>query len=319
MNASHPKPSHWAEWVLLRGLITLIRQGEIAAACRKAHWLARLGRHLFRSEWAWANANLALIYGSNLTLAERQKLAAITFENIFLSYMEAIRVHDIQFQNEGTERLQEVHSLGHGVILCSIHLGCWEPGLIHCAKMISPMAILYRPANNPLSEKTFMELRADYGVEWIARQNTRDIVRALQANKVLGFMVDINTREGGVTAPFLGMTAQCPPGPARLALRYKKPVLPVIAIRKGPGQALFRVGEVIEPQAGEENDERIAALTARINASFAPWVHEFAEQYNWLHARWRARPDGRLWRPDDAKAANQNPAVPSQRVMKLLK
>jgi hypothetical protein len=36
----------------------------------------------------------------------------------------------------------------------------------------------------------------------------------------------------------------------------------------------------------------------RINAAFTGWIHTYAEQYNWFHARWRSRPDGTLWRLD---------------------
>ncbi|MBF0127187.1 MAG: lysophospholipid acyltransferase family protein, partial [Magnetococcales bacterium] len=244
------KPAHWGEWLLLRGVIALIRQGELAAAYRKARWLSRVGRSLFRSEWSWALANLQLVYGTNLTPRQRERLAALAFENIFYSYMESMRVHDIRFQDEHPERLRAVHALGRGVIVCGVHVGCWEPGLKRLAGIASPAAILYRHANNPLSEKTFMELRADYGVEWISRQATRDVVRALQEKKVLGFMTDINTREGAVTAPYLGVPAQCFPGPARLSMRYQCPLIPIIATREAPGRALFRVGEPIEPKSG---------------------------------------------------------------------
>lgn len=318
MNAIKPKFKHWAEWFLLQGLITFIRHGELPSAYQKARLLARLGHTIFRSEWAWANANLAMIYGDNLTEPQRQKLATLAFENIFYSYMEGMRVHDIQFTDEHPERLQAVHAMGRGVLVCGVHIGCWEPGLKRLGSIASPAAILYRHANNPLSEQTFIKLRTSYGVEWISRQNTRDVIRALQEKKVMGFMTDINTREGAITAPYLGVDAQCFPGPARLALRYKAPLIPIIATREALGRAIFRVGEPIEPQLGGADEDRVTALTAKVNASFVLWVHEYAEQYNWLHARWRARPDGTLWRPQDALRANPSPAQPSQRVLNLL-
>ncbi len=313
-----PKAKHWAEWLLLRSLITLIRQGDLAAAYRKAKLLSGLGRRLFKSEWGWANANLQMIYGDNLTVEQRQKLAALAFENIFYSYMEGMRVHDIQFDDEHPERLREAHALGRGVIICGVHVGCWEPGLKRLGSIASPAAILYRHANNPLSEQTFIKLRASYGVEWISRQATRDVIRALQEKKVLGLMTDINTREGAITAPYLGIPAQCFPGPARLALRYKCPMIPIIATRETPGRAIFRVGTPIEPQAFGQGEDQVTALITKVNDSFTTWVHEYAEQYNWLHARWRARPNGSLWRPEEAIQANPHPATPSERVMKLL-
>ncbi|MBF0261791.1 MAG: lysophospholipid acyltransferase family protein [Magnetococcales bacterium] len=313
-----PRLKHRFEWLLLQGLLGLVRAGDLTSAYRRVRRLAALGRRLFTSEWAWTHANLAMIYGDHLTPEQREKLATLAFENIFFSYMESIRVHEIAFRDEGVERLHAVHGLGRGAIIVAVHVGSWEPGLKRLGGHVSPTAILYRHANNPLSEKTFMELRAGYGVAFISRQNTREIVRAMQERKVMGFMTDINTREGGVTASFLGVPAQCPPGPARLALKFNTPILPIIATRAGWGEAVFRVGEPIEPQAGGASEERVVALTEAINAAFVPWVHEYAEQYNWLHARWRARPDGSLWRPEQAARANPTPAHPSERVLRLL-
>ncbi|MBF0295547.1 MAG: lysophospholipid acyltransferase family protein [Magnetococcales bacterium] len=312
-------PGHWGEWLLLRGLIAWIRSGEFPSAYRKARWLSGVGTRIFASEWAWANANLRLVYGPNLSESQRQRLARLAFENIFYSYMEGMRVHEIGFEDEHPERLRAAHALGRGVLICGVHIGCWEPGLKRLASIASPAAILYRHANNPLSEKTFMALRASYGVEWISRQNTRDIMRAFQEKKVVGFMTDINTREGAVTAPYLGIPAQCFPGPARLAMRFRTPLVPIIATRQAPGRAIFRVGEPIDPLAGGDDPDRVAILTRKINDAFIPWVHEFAEQYNWLHARWRARPDGSLWTPQEtASFANASHSIPSQRVLDLI-
>ncbi|MBF0215022.1 MAG: lysophospholipid acyltransferase family protein [Magnetococcales bacterium] len=321
MNDCPPTLGDRLEGVLLEAVVAWIRRGPLSDAYRKSTRLARLARRLLASEWAWANANLTLIYGASLTPEQRERLALLAFENIFHSHMEAIRVHEVTMRDEGVERLQAAHALGRGVLVVGVHLGCWEPGLKRLGSLVAPTAILYRHANNPLSEKKFMEMRAGYGVEWISRQNTRAIVRAFQERKVLGFMTDINTRQGGITAPFLGLTAQCPPGPARLALKFQTPLLPVVATRAAPGEAVFRVGEPIEPPAITDGDPeaRVQTLTARINAAFVPWIHEYAEQYNWLHARWRARPDGSLWRPETAlRMDNPVPATPSPRVLRLL-
>ncbi|MBF0270777.1 MAG: hypothetical protein HQL98_01710 [Magnetococcales bacterium] len=315
---SRPRFRHRVEWLLLEGLLALIRQGDLSAAYRKARGLSRLARRLLHSEWAWTNANLAMVYGNALTPEQRERLAMLAFENIFYSHMEAIRVHEISFRDEGVERLHAAREQGRGVIVVGVHVGCWEPGLKRLGGHAAPAAILYRHANNPLSEQSFMKMRASYGVEWISRQNTREIVRACQERKVLGFMTDINTRDGGVTAPFLGVEAQCPPGPARLALKFNMPLVPIIATRHGMGQAIFRVGQAIDPHSAGSGEAQIQTLTTRINTAFTAWVHEYAEQYNWLHARWRARPDGTLWRPEEAIHANPAPATPSPRVMRLL-
>jgi len=170
------------------------------------------------------------------------------------------------------------------------------PGILHKLTFPTPCAIVYRHANNPLSEKEFLKIRAPYGVEWIRRDQPRQLLAAIKNKMAIGLMTDINTRKGGVTAPFLGLDAQCPSGPARLALRFGLPVVPIVSIRKSAGRAHFHVLPPVEPiKTSGTEDTNIASFTSQINSSFEPIIHKYAEQYNWLHARWRAREDSMLW------------------------
>ncbi|MBF0153597.1 MAG: lysophospholipid acyltransferase family protein [Magnetococcales bacterium] len=290
--------SHTLEWLALRGVLAWVRHGELPAAARQVRWLARHAPVILRSEWAWTRTNLRLIYGPDLSGPRLDRLATLVFENIFLSHLEGLRVRDCSCRWEGLDILTALHARGRGVILTSTHLGSWEPALKHGADAGLPLVVVYRHANNPLSEREFTRVRADYGVEMVRRKETRATVRAITSGKVLALMVDINTRQGGVTAPFLGVPAQCPSGPARLASRHGCPVVPVAAIRQAPGMAVIRVGTPLEPPPATASPGELDHFTGRINAAFAPWILEWPEQYNWLHARWRSRPDGSLWRTD---------------------
>ncbi|MEO5377837.1 MAG: lysophospholipid acyltransferase family protein [Magnetococcus sp. DMHC-6] len=313
---------YW-EWLALQGVSALMSLGTMTQANRRARFLSHIGKRILRSEWAWANTNLNLVYGPQLTPNAREKLATLAFENIFCSFMEGMRADEMHFENEGIEHLHQACRLGRGVILCSIHLGCWEPGLKQLAKVSQiPAVIVYREANNPLSEKAWMALRASYGVEWLPRGNNRGTLRALQEKKLLGLMIDIGTGKGGVTAPHLGIPALCPPGPAKLAIHFQCPIVPIVATRRGADQATFRVGEPIEPPLGNQ-EGMIPLLTDKINRAFDNWIHTYAEQYNWLHSRWRRRPEGADWKVQEEienlwkfRTAPFSPL--SERVLKLI-
>ncbi|MEO5368981.1 MAG: lysophospholipid acyltransferase family protein [Magnetococcus sp. DMHC-1] len=293
-----PKISHVLEWLVLRGVLAWVRQGEMDVVTRRIRWLARHAHHVLRSEWAWARTNLRLVYGPELSGSRLDRLATLVFENIFLSHLEGLRVRECRCRFEGLDQLSALHARGGGVIVACMHLGSWEPALKHGADAGLPLVVVYRHANNPLSEREFKRVRRDYGVEMIRRNETRAAVRALADRKILGLMVDINTRRGGITAPFLGIPAQCPAGPARLASQYGCRVVPVAGIRTAPGESLIRIGTPLEPPPSTASPAELELFTARIQAAFEPWILEWPEQYNWLHARWRSRPDGTLWRPD---------------------
>ena len=117
----------------------------------------------------------------------------------------------------------------------------------------------------------------------------------MQAGKIVGLMTDLNTLSGGTVADFPGMPATCPSGPAAWQFSTACPSSP--QSQSGPVKAAFApTRNPIRPlQAATYSDAAMAQLTRRINAAFEPWILEYAEQYNWLHPRWRARPDGSRW------------------------
>ncbi|MEO5353591.1 MAG: lysophospholipid acyltransferase family protein [Magnetococcus sp. XQGC-1] len=286
---------HRLEWLLLRGGMAWLQQGDLAAAYARVNALAGPLRRLLRSEWAWANTNLRWVYGPNISDQQCHALASLAFANILCSHLDGMRRDPLEWAEEEPERavqpLWEALRRERGVIVCGIHLGSWEAGLKQFAAMGFPIHVVYRHANNPWSERTFMAVRAAYGVEWIRRDGLPQMVRALRAKQLLVLMTDINQRRDGVVAPFLGIPALCPAGPARLSMRFQAPVVPIVCLRAAPGRVFVRCGPIIEP--ADFADE--LALTTRINQSMEGWVHTYAEQYNWLHARWRSRPDGALW------------------------
>jgi KDO2-lipid IV(A) lauroyltransferase len=135
-------------------------------------------------------------------------------------------------------------------------------------------------------------------------------------------MTDLNTLSGGVAADFLGVPAMCPAGPALLALELQCPIVPCVGIRESIGQTKLHIEPQIQfVRTGSPKD--VALLTRQINRVFEPWVVHYAEQYNWLHPRWRARPDGRLWKISDpvesmwAERTTAFPALPG-RIQKML-
>jgi KDO2-lipid IV(A) lauroyltransferase len=162
-----------------------------------------------------------------------------------------------------------------------------------------PLAVVYRKATNPLSDREFQAVRASYGAEWIDADDPIKMVKALREGKVLGLMTDLDTPGSGVVADYLGLKAMCPPGPARLALRYGCPIIPCIFVRDGEASATVHFEPRLEPTDSDNGESALVRLTKRINTTFEPWVLEYAEQYNWLHPRWRYRPDGRTWQHTD--------------------
>ncbi len=311
------------EWLALRGFLACFRGGDFQRARNRLHFLTPVLTRVLRQDWRWAVQNLKLIFGPNLTSDERERLATLAFEHHLSSYLEGLRHEDMQVEFHHSERLLESHAKGRGVILCGVHLGSWESVLHYGAQIGLPIVGVYRRAFNPRSDQVFQEIRSAYRVEWIVSKDIEAIFKALRAGKIVGLMTDLNTLSGGTVADFLGVSATSPTGPARLALLQNVPIVPAVAIRSGVGRISAHFEPAIMPPKNDNSDEQVRQLTRRINAAFEPWILEYAEQYNWLHPRWRSRPDGRRWnlQMSDAEFYQErtSPFLPvSERVRRLL-
>jgi KDO2-lipid IV(A) lauroyltransferase len=76
------------------------------------------------------------------------------------------------------------------------------------------------------------------------------------------------------------------PAIARLALRFKSPVLPIRVERLRGARFRFTILPVIEIcDTGDVVADTLAAMT-RINALIEDWVRARPEQWLWLHRRW---------------------------------
>ncbi len=94
---------------------------------------------------------------------------------------------------------------------------------------------------------------------------------------------------GGLDIPFFHKNALTSPSPAKLALKYKLPLIPARIIRKNKKfQFEFRVDNIIEPSVNYKNDDQtIIKITQKINKIIESWVTEYPEQWFWVHDRWK--------------------------------
>jgi acyl transferase domain-containing protein/NADPH:quinone reductase-like Zn-dependent oxidoreductase/lauroyl/myristoyl acyltransferase/short-subunit dehydrogenase/acyl carrier protein len=321
-SAAPPSLRYRAEAGGLHLLLRLFRGKTRTEAHRTLQHLLPVLRPFLSNDARWARKNLTAVFGPGLDESQRGRLADLAMENHLLSYVEGVCGGGVEEHFENYEPLLKAHAARHGIILCGVHLGTWEPLLRWGPRFGVPLAGVYRRAQNPLADRIFQQIRSTYGIRWVRSSETPGMISALADGAVLGMMTDLNTFSGGVFADFLGLPASCPAGPAALAQHTGARLVPAVAIRESETQTRVIFGDPIEPE-GELAGDQIRGLTRRLNAAFEPWILNYAEQYNWLHPRWRARPEGPAWTlqtPDAEIAAarvENYPTVPP-RVLGLL-
>lgn len=263
---------------------------DVAAAERRGR---RIGRLLYRLEWRRrrrAIDNLELAF-PEWSPADRRHVAKKTFEHFGMVFADFLRTPLRTTQEvlesvevTGQEHFEQGFAKGKGIIACTAHFGNWERfghWLISTGRMITVVA---RDANQDGVQSRVSRIRSLTGMRVLSRgDSTRDILKCLRNNEIIGILPDQNADETYV--PFFGRQAGTVLGPAVLHMRTKAPLLPAYCVRLGPGKYRVICLPPIDPE-GEETDPN--KLTAQINAALESVIREYPEQWLWLHDRWRS-------------------------------
>lgn len=199
--------------------------------------------------------------------------------------------NDPRFEVHGVEHVDAMREDGKPGIFFTPHLGNWElsaHAVIQRGPWATPLAIVYRAANDPAAEWLLRYGRKGLKVEMIAKGNfgARRIVEVLKAGGHIGMLPDQKMNDG-IAAPFFGRPAMTAPALAQLALKYDCYVLPGYVERIGRS-ARFRI-HVQPPMKLTNSGDRkadILALTTEINRLMESWIAKRPGQWLWVHRRW---------------------------------
>lgn len=190
----------------------------------------------------------------------------------------------------GLENVREALSHGRGAILAVAHLGNWEPAGIHFSREIRPLWSIVRPLDNPLLDDYLESLRQRTGQVIISKFNAADRMReALQANQMLGVLMDQDAREDGIFVDFFGRPASTVKSTAILSLRYRSPILPLNIYRER-GQIWMCYDRPIYPDIVSGRPDRVRELTQLVTTRLEQYIRQHPDQWFWFHRRWRTQP-----------------------------
>ena len=190
----------------------------------------------------------------------------------------------------GEEALADAVREKRGAILLTPHLGSWEMvGLYYSSR--HPLTILYRPSRLGLDELS-VRGRGRLGGKVVATdaRGVRSLLTALRNGEILGILPDQDPGdEGGVFAPFFGISASTMTLVSRLTRNTGAPVFLTWAERlpRGRGFALH-LRALPEVTAAGSLEESAAALNRGVEAA----VRSLPAQYLWAYKRFKTRPPG---------------------------
>jgi len=196
---------------------------------------------------------------------------------------------------DGHENFLEGKSRGKGVIYLTGHIGAWELSSYAHALYGFPLHYMARPLDNVPLDKLVNEYRGRSGNRPIYKNDAaRLMLKVLKEGGTLGILADQNTMPGeGIFVDFFGEQACTTTGIARVALHADAAVVPGYAywdanlrkyrLRFEPPVELTRTGDT--ERDIRENTQKFTKVIEGI-------IRKYPEQWVWIHARWKNRPEG---------------------------
>ena len=149
------------------------------------------------------------------------------------------------------------------------------------------LSIIYRKANNILVDKKIADFRQNLDITLIPKGQggIKEIIRAFKQNRSACFLPD-QKLNNGIEVPFFEIGAMTASAPAKLALEYQCPIIPIQCVRKEGAKFIVKVHKPIDMNYDQNNSQEIYRIMCEINYIYEQWIKENPEQWFWVHKRW---------------------------------
>jgi len=167
------------------------------------------------------------------------------------------------------------------------HIGNWELVPLSMTALGTPIARVFREANNPLVNGLYHLGRRHMQGELIPKgaSGARKLLRTLKHGGHVGMLVDQKMNDG-ISVPFLGLQAMTAPALAEMALRYDCKVLPIRCERLTGARFRITVSPPITINKTGDRKQDVFNIMTDVNQILGHWIRDKPEQWLWLHNRW---------------------------------
>jgi len=289
--------------LLVRGAIRLVALLPLRAALALGTLLGRAGWHLARATRRDMLDHLAIAFPEKPE-REREEIARAAFVHLAWLAAEVVAMRSIaprleeyvSFAPGAEETLHRAMARGRGLVYLTGHVGNWELMARRVAAAGIPCATIAKAGHDPALTALIEEMRTDGKVETLWREDpstARAMIRCFKQGKLLGILVDQDTKVQGVFVPFFGRPAFTPRAAGDLAVRFRAPVVVGWCRRRGPRPGDGHEIDVVElPHEDEPTDKEAESLriTAAGTLALEGAIRRNPAEWVWMHRRWRRQP-----------------------------
>jgi Kdo2-lipid IVA lauroyltransferase/acyltransferase len=196
---------------------------------------------------------------------------------------------------DGHENFLAGQRRGKGVLYLTGHIGAWELSSFAHALYGFPLHYMARPLDNPRVDALVNRYRCLSGNRPIFKnESARALLKILRDSGTVGILADQNTMpEEGVFVDFFGKSACTTTGIARVALHTDAAVVPGYAYwDEAIGKYRLRFERAVELVRTGDAEKDILVNTQNFTKVIEAIIRKYPEQWVWVHARWKMRPQG---------------------------
>ena len=301
MKKKRSQLSDFVQYAALSALVVIIQPLPLNFCMMIGRCFAYACYLFDRKRRAIAEENLRKAYGTDLSDIQRRKIIRSNYLHLASVGIDFIKLPQLvngnnwrkYFDVEGLEFAREALEQEKGIIFVSGHLGSWE--VLGCAMKYlfhQPVHSIAKHMENPFSDRFVTKLRENSGQKIIFTENaSREILRVLKSNQLLGILIDQNVRENNIIVDFFGQKAATTRSVATLSLKTGAPVIMLFA-RRVDRRYRFKVtlSKPIQIEKTENQEKDIFNLTQKCTSIIESRIREHPHEWIWIHNRWKTRP-----------------------------
>lgn len=197
---------------------------------------------------------------------------------------------DTIVKTEGQEYLEEAHSKGKGVVLCSGHFGNWELLGAYLGLHKYPILSIARKQNNSAMDRFINEYRELAGQK-IAYNHGKEGVMAmgryLKAKHLLGILYDQDTNDSRIRTDLFGKKLFTPAGPAVFSRVFGCPVLPVFLHYDPDGSCRVKFYPPLYASKTKDKEKDLYQVTKQLMLILEQEIRSNPPMWFWVHDRWK--------------------------------
>ncbi len=260
-------------------------------------FLGTLCYYTLRTDRRLTVDNLRFVFGNEWDEKKIRAVARAVFRSLGKNLFDSVHLGAIKAEvldrivsHDTLYDVAQAGGRGKGIVIITAHLGCFELLLHFFARCGFNCFAVGRAFKNRDLNEAVRKVRSGPDIEYIDRsESNRKIIQMMRQGKVMGVLIDQDTKVEGVFADFLGHRAFTPSSAVRFATKLGIPIfISVTARLPGDKHYVYVSEELVPVDTGDPKADLVTNIQ-KINDILGEYIRKHPEQWVWMHERWKTQ------------------------------